>query len=84
MSRRDNGGDWANTNQAAEWLGELHPRVRAFAFHLRMEGKLPDAWDYDETQRPRTALDRQWIYDNWTEWAEAWTKWRAQAERRHR
>ncbi|MEU3896221.1 hypothetical protein [Streptomyces sp. NPDC045251] len=76
MNRRNSGGLWTNTNQAAEWLGEPHPRVRAFAFHLRMEGRLSDAWDYDENARPRTALDRQWIYDNWEEWAEAWTEWR--------
>ncbi|MEU3639767.1 hypothetical protein AB0H23_26575 [Streptomyces albogriseolus] len=82
MSRRDNGGDWTNTIRTAEWLGEPRSRVRAFAFHLRMEGKLPDAWDYDETVRPKTALDRQWIYDNWEEWAKTWTEWRARASER--
>jgi hypothetical protein len=79
MSRRKSGGVWANTNQAAEWLNEHRGRIRAFAFHLRMEGKLPDAWDYDVTETPRTALDQQWIFDNWEAWSEVWTHWRERA-----
>ncbi|MEV5425632.1 hypothetical protein OIE99_29520 [Streptomyces cellulosae] len=42
-----------------------------------MGDKLPDAWDYDVTETPRAALDRQWIYDNWEEWERTWTEWRA-------
>lgn len=77
MSRRNNGGDWVNTGQAAMWLRQPRELVRTFCLHLRTEGKLPDAWDYDKSKTPVTALDRQWIYDHWAEWSGAWTRWRA-------
>ncbi|MFC5216173.1 hypothetical protein [Streptomyces coerulescens] len=77
MSRRENGGPWVNTSHAADWLSQPRGQVRAFAFHLRMEGKLPGAWDYDPSMRPKTALDQQFIFDNWPEWAEAWSAWRS-------
>jgi hypothetical protein len=53
------------------------PIIRNFVFHLRCEGKLPQAWDYDAARKPRTAVDQQWIYDNFEEWAQTWSAWRS-------
>lgn len=77
MSRRDNGGVWTSVGGTARWLEVPARLLRLFVFHLRMGDKLPDAWDYDVTETPRAALDRQWIYDNWEEWERTWTEWRA-------
>jgi hypothetical protein len=76
VSQRNSGGIWTSIGATAKWLGVPARLLRVFVFHLRVEGKLPDAWDYNVTETPRTVLDRQWIYDNWTEWAETWQPWR--------
>ncbi|MER6112249.1 hypothetical protein [Streptomyces hirsutus] len=81
MSKRDNGGAWVNANNTADWLKQPRGQVRAFTHHLHIEGRLPEAWDHDETRRPKIVLDQQWIYDNWEEWAEAWSAWRARRVR---
>ncbi|MFC9181394.1 hypothetical protein ACFTZJ_11960 [Streptomyces globisporus] len=79
MSRRST-GYWAPTSVAAEWLGERHMLVRLFAFHCRIDGKLPEAVHHDPTLRPATALNTEWIYENFDEWSAAYAAWR---RRRH-
>ncbi|GHF89051.1 hypothetical protein [Streptomyces thermodiastaticus] len=73
--KRNNGGDWVSTSNAAIWLGQSNALVRTFIFHLRDLRKLTGAWDYDSNCTPKLMLDRQFIYDNWDEWAEAWDHW---------
>ncbi len=58
MNRRPT-GHWVPTTVAAEWLGESHALVRLFAFHCRLEGKLPEAVHHDKAMHPATALNTE-------------------------
>ncbi|MCX4413193.1 hypothetical protein OOK43_07815 [[Kitasatospora] papulosa] len=79
MNRRST-GHWVPTSVAAEWLGEPHTFVRLFAFHCRVEGKLPEAVHHDKTMHPATALNTEHIYEHWGDWSAAYAAWR---RRRH-